>query len=69
MNEHEAHLNLVWHIRDILMDLANDGTEENVAELYDAMTDTAEIIIDALNLTIKEVNGKELTVGLTLPSE
>lgn len=66
MNEHEAHLNLVWHIRDILMDLANDGTEP-VAELYDAMTDTAEIIIDALNLSIKEIQGRDLTVVLTLP--
>lgn len=69
MNEHEAHLNLVWHIRDILMDLANDGSEESVAELYDAMTDTAEIIIDALNLTIKHVDGRELTVTLTLPND
>lgn len=68
MNEHEARLKLVWRIRDVLLDLADDGTED-INELQDAMADTAEILLDALGLEIVGIEGDVINASISWPQE
>jgi hypothetical protein len=54
MNEHEVRLGLVRVIRDVLVDLAaEDGTEnDDLLAMEEAMTDAADIILDALQVEV-----------------
>ena len=66
MNEHEARLAIITRVRDVLLDLADDGTED-VTDLAAAMLDAAELIIEAIGLEV--IATDPLTVSLTIPED
>jgi hypothetical protein len=68
MNEHEARLSVAELIRDVLADLAiEDGmSPDEVADLTVAMTDMAEIVLEALQFEIVSVDGDTATATVWL---
>jgi hypothetical protein len=54
MNEHEARLLIIQRIRDVLVDLADDGTEppEVIEELMISLMDAAELIYDSVGIRV-----------------
>ena len=66
MNEHEARLAIITRVRDVLLDLADDGTED-VTDLSSAMLDASELIIEAIGLEV--ITTDPLTVSLTIPED
>lgn len=64
MNEHEARLAIVTRVRDILLDLADDGTED-ISDLTAAMLDAAELVLEGIGLEVLTTD--PLTVSLAIP--
>lgn len=67
MNEHEARLAISTRIADVLFDLAQDGMEpdDDVDEMRDALSDAADLIMEALGLEIVSVEGSVVITHLT----
>lgn len=67
MNEYEARLAIVTLIRDVLIDLTNDG--ESTQEDIDAMGDAADIIVEGLGFEIVSVEGSKIIISVEIPQE
>lgn len=69
MNEHEARLEIVRTLRDVLVDLADDGevSQEDLDAMDASMLDAAELLLEALELQVVSVGPDgEVTVTVLL---
>lgn len=67
MNEHEARLGIVTRIAEVLLDLAQDGLEEgdDLDEMRDAMSDAAELVMEALGVEVVSVEGSTALIRVS----